>query len=119
MRIRCVLQCLLLREGLPNNVSAKNVLERNRVRGSGNVCLRDFGDLCDIVDNGVELARQSRHFFIGQGNTGEHAQMAHKIRGNLRHRSSLEVTRMGTGYCALRCGMLFCTRPTSARHCRA
>jgi hypothetical protein len=47
---------LLGGEGLANNIVAKNVPQRNRVRRGDNVIGGDFGDSFNRIDDGGELA---------------------------------------------------------------
>ena len=42
----------------------------------------------DIAD-GVELTGQLSHLVVGELDAREHAEMAHKIRGDFRHHPSL------------------------------
>ncbi len=54
---------------------------------------RHLGDLGDVVDDGVELAREPRHLVVVQLDAREHAEMAYEFGGDFRHPSSLVRAR--------------------------
>ena len=78
-----------MRERLAHHVGTVDVAQRDRVTRRGDVGACDLRHLRDVVDDGIELARQPGHLVVVELDAREHAEMAHKIRGDFRHVPSL------------------------------